>query len=80
MKALYRGIMSGKVAGACLDVFEQEPLSAMGDEMKQLFDELVLLPNFIVTPHIAGYTDEALYKMSKTLAQKIKNHILNDLK
>jgi len=71
MKALFKGLTDGRITGACLDVLEQEPLSAMNDELAQLFHQMLLLPNFIATPHIAGYTWEALYKMSKVLSEKI---------
>ncbi len=67
--ALLQGIASGKVAGACLDVFEQEPVTK---DSQGFSDLLVALPNVVVTPHIAGYTFEALYKMSKVLLNKIK--------
>ena len=69
--ALQRGLVSGKVTGACLDVLEQEPLAAMSMAMSGLLDEMMARPNVIITPHIAGYTFEALYKMSKTLLNKI---------
>ena len=71
MKAIYSGLMDGKIRGACLDVFEQEPLVAMDNEQASKFAEIANLPNVIVTPHIAGYTFEALYKMSKVLAEKL---------
>ena len=63
--ALLQGIKAGKVTGACLDVFEQEPLPA------KPAGELTTLPNVVVTPHIAGYTFEALYKMSRALLDRI---------
>jgi D-3-phosphoglycerate dehydrogenase / 2-oxoglutarate reductase len=69
--ALQRGIAKGKVIGACLDVLEQEPLASMDAPMRRLLDDLIRLPNIVVTPHIAGYTFEALYKMSKALLNKI---------
>lgn len=69
--ALHKGIMAGKITGACLDVMEQEPLVAMDKDKYGLMSEILALPNVVVTPHIAGYTFEALYKMSKTLLQKI---------
>jgi D-3-phosphoglycerate dehydrogenase / 2-oxoglutarate reductase len=69
--ALQAGMASGKVAGACLDVFEEEPVTARTIETNKLLHELMELPNIIVTPHIAGYTFEALFKMSKTLLGKI---------
>ena len=69
--ALQRGMVSGKILGACLDVLEREPLSAMDEAMHRMLNEMMTLPNIVVTPHIAGYTHEALYKMSKVLLEKI---------
>ena len=66
--ALLQGLATGKVLGACLDVFEQEPLGKMGDDIT---GQLTAAQNVVVTPHIAGYTFEALYKMSRVLLQKI---------
>jgi len=61
----------GKLLGAGLDVWEQEPISRMDNRQRTLLDELSQHPDVIVTPHIAGYTQEALYKMSATLLAKI---------
>lgn len=69
--ALRRGLSDGKIIGACLDVFEQEPITAMNDRVRGLLDEMISLPNVVITPHIAGYTFEALYKMSTVLLTKI---------
>ncbi len=69
--ALKRGIERGRVTGACLDVVEQEPLERMKPDLRKIVDELAKKDNVIITPHIAGYTYEALYKMSATLLQKI---------
>ncbi|HYD20335.1 MAG TPA: NAD(P)-dependent oxidoreductase [Flavipsychrobacter sp.] len=70
-KALYDGLLSGKVSGACLDVWEEEPIAAMSSEMRSYLDNIATLPQVIITPHIAGYSVEALYKMSKALLGKI---------
>lgn len=70
-EALKRGLASGKIVGACLDVFEEEPPINMSKNQFALFNEIITLPNVLVTPHIAGYTFEALYKMSKVLLDKI---------
>ncbi len=69
--ALYRGIASDKIIGACLDVLEREPLQSMNIDTRNLIDEMMASHKVVVTPHIAGYTYEALYKMSKTLLDKI---------
>ncbi len=61
----------GKVLGAGLDVWEQEPVSRMDVAQRALLRELSGHPDMIVTPHIAGYTYEALYKMSAVLLAKI---------
>lgn len=68
---LLKGLKSGKIKAAALDVWEQEPLSKMNTETRALFDELIRMPDFIGTPHIAGYTVQALYKMSFFLVEKI---------
>lgn len=71
-QALYRGICSGKIIGAGLDVIEGEPLEAMPAERKHLVRELIGMENkIILTPHIAGYTRESLYKMSSRLLEQI---------
>jgi D-3-phosphoglycerate dehydrogenase / 2-oxoglutarate reductase len=70
-QALLDGLSSGKIIGAALDVWEEEPLERMSDELKQLLYSCLKYPQFIITPHIAGYSYEALYKMSSVLLKKI---------
>lgn len=76
-EALYRGLQSGKIRAAALDVWEQEPVSQMEGAQRQVFEALIRMPNFIGTPHIGGYTTQALYKMSYFLAQKIGDAVKN---
>lgn len=68
-ESLYNGLKNGKIIGACLDVFEQEPPS----NDHKYFKKIISMQQVITTPHIAGYTHEALYKMSKVLCTKILN-------
>lgn len=64
-------MMEGLVSGAGLDVLENEKLSSLTKEEKQLFNWLLDQPNIIITPHIAGYSHEAFLKMSEVLLQKL---------
>ncbi len=70
-EAVLAGLNSGKLTGAALDVWEQEPLNNSSGAYQKTAAALLKAPNFIGTPHIAGYTQEALYKMSRILAEKI---------
>jgi D-3-phosphoglycerate dehydrogenase len=49
---LVRALQTGEIAGAGLDVFENEPLP--------MDSELLKLENVVLTPHIAWYTKEAI--------------------
>jgi len=70
-EAVLAGMLSGKIIGAALDVWEQEPLHSASEMYKKTAEALLELPNFIGTPHIGGYTWDALYKMSSILTERI---------
>jgi D-3-phosphoglycerate dehydrogenase len=59
--ALVAALESGKVAGAALDVFPQEPYSG----------PLLGAPNLIVTPHLAASTDEAQDRAGVIVAEQV---------
>lgn len=61
-KALVDAIESGKVAGAALDVFENEPNPEMG---------LLMNESISLSPHIAGSTNEAQDRIGTELATQI---------
>lgn len=68
---LVEGLKSGKVAGACLDVLENEHPETMNLEEKAQFDYLMHAPHVLVTPHIAGYSHEAAFKMANIILKKL---------
>jgi D-3-phosphoglycerate dehydrogenase len=59
--SLYKGLLSGKIAYAALDVYNNEPYSG----------KLSSLDNVILTPHIGSYAKEARIKMEVEAARNL---------
>lgn len=71
---LVKAIESAKVLGACLDVLEYESTSFESFEKSTLPDDYKYILNsdkVILSPHIAGWTHESNYKMSKIVAERM---------
>ena len=65
-EALVAGLKSGHVGGAALDVFTKEPLKD---------SPYYELDNVILSPHIAGSTDEAQEAIGIQLAQQVRDYL-----
>ncbi|MEK6216154.1 MAG: hydroxyacid dehydrogenase, partial [Boseongicola sp.] len=67
--ALAASLRSGHLGGAALDVFETEPLTA---NSAAVFDGI---SNLILTPHIAGVTEESNIRVSETITDIVLDRI-----
>ncbi len=67
--ALVRALKLGTIAGAALDVFAQEPTPA------QVWNRF---ENVVLSPHIAGYTQEAGVAMFAQLRDNIRRHFARE--
>jgi D-3-phosphoglycerate dehydrogenase / 2-oxoglutarate reductase len=70
-EAILKGIASGRILGAGLDVLESEKFPALSE--KPWFNELIRSDRVILSPHVAGWTFDSYRKISGVLAEKLKN-------
>lgn len=68
---LLQQLESGKIRGACLDVFENEKPNTFSHAEKALFAQLYARENVLLTPHIAGWTHESKQRLAQILLDKI---------
>ena len=64
-QALADALKAGGLAGAALDVFEVEPLTAEAGA------KFAGIANLLLTPHIAGVTEESNVRVSSLVADKV---------
>jgi D-3-phosphoglycerate dehydrogenase len=71
-EALAENLRSGKLSGAAVDVFPEEPASG------ELFsDSLQNLPNVILTPHVGGSTEEAQQSIGQFVSAQVHRYLQN---
>jgi hypothetical protein len=71
IEALARNLRKGKVRGAAVDVFPEEPRS----NKEQFTSPLQGIRNVILTPHIGGSTEEAQQNIGVFVAARILRYI-----
>lgn len=70
LDALRDALVSGRVAGAAIDVFPNEPR----DNTEDFVTPLQGLPNVILTPHVGGSTMEAQRDIGRFVATKLADY------
>jgi D-3-phosphoglycerate dehydrogenase len=78
LEDLLRLLDSGKILGAALDVLENEKINRLSESDKQIFRNLIVRENVVLTPHVGGWTFESYKKINDVLIEKI-NALLPEL-
>jgi D-3-phosphoglycerate dehydrogenase / 2-oxoglutarate reductase len=68
---LVPALKSGLISGAGLDVLENENLLSYDDMERDQLEWLSAQPNVIITPHIAGWSEESFLRMGEVLLSKL---------
>jgi D-3-phosphoglycerate dehydrogenase len=69
--SVLKALQSQQIRGAGLDVMENEQLANYSPSERDILDGLMDFPNFLATPHIAGYSQEAYHRMSRVVLEKL---------
>jgi (S)-sulfolactate dehydrogenase len=67
--AVAAALREGRLAGVALDVFEEEPLSAAHARI------FAGCPNLVLTPHVAGVTQESNMRVSWVTVEAVRRHL-----
>jgi len=70
--SLIEAMRTGRVGGAAIDVFADEPVN------EQAGAKFSGIPNLLLTPHIAGVTEQSNVRVSSMIADRISRHLMGD--
>ncbi len=65
--ALLDALKAGRIAGAGLDVYSQEPLDQSGHPLRALYD----MDNVILLPHLTFFTEDAMTRLEEETLEKV---------
>lgn len=68
---LIKALQHKKIIACGLDVLENEKLNSLSATQNTELTTLNSMPNVLITPHIAGYSHEALFRMASVLIKKL---------
>jgi D-3-phosphoglycerate dehydrogenase / 2-oxoglutarate reductase len=72
--ALVENLYNGQLSGVGIDVLENENFDHLSEKQREIYQRLFAHPSSIITPHIAGWTQESLVKIAEYLLFKIRNY------
>lgn len=76
--ALAEILVNGKIAGAVLDIIISEPFNVKQHPL--IVQEMINLPNVIVTPHIGGVTNESSINLGRIFVENINGFLHDSVK
>ncbi|MEM9545567.1 MAG: NAD(P)-dependent oxidoreductase [Bacteroidota bacterium] len=68
---LVKALEKGKIGGVCLDVFENEKPHTYSQSEINTYTRLFSMDNVVLSPHVAGWTNESLAKIASVILEKI---------
>jgi D-3-phosphoglycerate dehydrogenase len=69
--AVLKALQNQSIRAAALDVLENEQLATYSAVEKAQLEQLMAMPQFLATPHIAGYSHEAYQRMAQVTLEKL---------
>lgn len=76
--ALAEILVEGKIAGAVLDLMISEPFNVKQQPL--IIQEMINLPNVIVTPHIGGVSHESSKRLGEVFVENVRGFLQNSIK